>query len=308
VTLTLTGRGFPEDAVVLFDGAPVATTRRSATTLEAAITAAQTEDAGYHGVEVAGGKGPRSGTAYYVVAAPTGWPEVIDFNPDSGAPGDTVRVIGFNLSGEALKISDRTGHQAQAGRIGTLGGNMVVFETADFTVPADWKSGPLRLSTTAGAFRGKAFTVGKNLARLPGVKVTASSEYGDGYTIANGADNDIFTSWFTAEGDCVSKGPMICKTAPWFMLEFPTAQTVARIVLRGSRQFGAGYDFLRARFEVLGANGAVLWSGVHQLLPPHRDLDLLLPAPVTGATAVRFHSEEDQSSDPGFGELAIFAE
>jgi hypothetical protein len=307
VTLQLSGAGFATSAVVLFDEQPVPTTRQSDQRLTAAVPATLTSDAGFHSVVVAGGGGgPRSGVAYYAVATPPGWPEVVDFNPDSGVAGDKIRVVGFNLSAQALQVTDAAGRRAMSGRIGTVAGTNTLLETAEFTVPDGWQSGPMLVGNAAGSFRGKVFTVGKNLALLPGTKLTASSEYGGAWTIPLGADNDIFTSWFTAEGDCVSKGAPTCKTAPWFQITFPSPQTVGRLALRGNRAYTTGYDFLRARFEVLGPGDVVLWSAVHTLLEPDRDLDVVLPMAISGAIGVRFRSEGDESEDPGFGEFAVF--
>jgi hypothetical protein len=308
VTLKLEGTGFASDTVAFFDGQEVAVAQRTGTSsLTVMVPAALTGEAGFHAMTVAAGAaGSRSGVAYYAVAPPMGWPEVVDFNPDSGGPGAKILVVGLNLSGGPVQITDVAGHKASAGRIGTVVGNNALLETAELTLPADFQSGPLLVSNAAGTFRGKVFNLGKNLAQLPGTKVTASSEYGGDWTAARGADNDIFTSWFTAAGDCVSNGAATCKTAPWFLITFPSPQTVARLALRGNREYTSGYDFLRARFELLGEGEAVLWSASLALLEPDRDLDLTLPSAVAGVKAVRFRSEVDESEDPGFGELEVF--
>jgi hypothetical protein len=305
VTLGIEGSGFAAGAVVVFDGQELPASRASEVALSVVLPAALLADAGFHSVEVAPARGgPRSNRAYFNVAAPAGWPEVLDFNPDSGVAGDKIRVVGFNLSAEALQITDGAGHAAQTGRIGTQAGNGALLETAELTIPAGWQSGPMLVKGAAGTFRGKVFTVGKNLVLLPGTKVTASSEYGGEWTVLRGADNDIFSSWFTAAGDCVGNGG--CTMTPWFLVTFAAPQTVARIALRGNREYTTGYDFLRARFELLGEGDAVLSTTTHQLLEPDRDVDVTWAAPVAGVKAVRFRSEADESEDPGFGELAVF--
>jgi hypothetical protein len=134
---------------------------------------------------------------------------------------------------------------------------------------------------------------------------TASSEYGGTWTIARGADNNLVTSWFSANGDCANS-PTNCKTVPWYRLGFPEPQTIVRIAMRGNREYMSGYDFLRGRFDVLGANDAVLWSASYDLPEPDRDLDIVLPVPLTGVTAIKFTSERDESVEPGFGELEAF--
>jgi IPT/TIG domain len=308
-SVELSGEGFGPRARVFVNGTLAPATALSQTKLRVTLPAAATEEAGFHAVfvEVDGDKGKlRSNVAYLTVPAPRGWPEITDLHPDNALPGERVRIVGFNLTAEKLTITDPAGRTAEGGVIGTLGANDTVRETVELTIPADWQSGPILVGNSVGRFRGKALTVGRNLAQLPGAKATASSEYGGEWTIARGADNNLATSWFTAAGDCVSAGPMKCKTTPWFMITLPAAETVARIAVRGNREYTAGYDFLRARLEVLGEGDVVLWSGSYALPEPDRDLDLTLPAPVPAAKAVRFTSERDESPDPGFGELAIF--
>jgi hypothetical protein len=146
--------------------------------------------------------------------------------------------------------------------------------------------------------------VGQNLSRLGGALATASSEYGGTWTIARGADNDLTTSWFTTVNDCATDP--VCTKVPMFTVTFPSAQTVSRIALRGNREYAGGYDFMRGKFEILGAGDAVLWSASLAIPEPDRDLDIFVPAPVANATAVRFTSEQDESVDPGFGELEAF--
>jgi hypothetical protein len=303
--LTITGAGFGPQAAVLFDGQRVATTRQSAGEVVAQIPANLVADAGFHDVLVESGP-QRSAAATFSATAPMGWPEVVGLEPDNGAPGDTVRVVGFNISGGPLTIEDGGGHAAMGGAIGMVNTSSAVLESVAFTVPPGWQSGPVTITSAVGGFRAKPFNVGRNLARLPGVTPTASSQYGGTWTIAYGIDNDLFTSWFPAAGDCVSAGPPTCAKAPWYMVTFPAPQTLTRLALRGYRDYTAGYALLRVRFELLGEGGAPLWSGSYDLPPPDRDLDLTLPAPVAAVSAVRLTSEKDESEDPGFGELELF--
>jgi hypothetical protein len=307
VALTLTGTGFAADAVVVFGGQQVPTTRQSDTRLTAAIAPALTMQGGYQTVWIETTRGStRSNLVYFSVTPPPGAPEVLDFEPDNGAPGDKIQLVGFNITGEPLMVTDSQGHTTTGAAIGTINSPTAVLESVQITVPAGWQSGPLTVATSTGTFRAKVFTVGRNLARLPGVTPTASSEYGGAWTIARGADNDLFTSWFSAAGDCVTAPPPTCLKAPWYMLTFPSPQTVTRIAVRGNREYTSGYDFVRARVEVRGEGEAVLWSGSYHLPEPDRDLDVLPPAPVAGARAVRFTSEEDESEDPGLGEIEVF--
>jgi hypothetical protein len=306
VTLTVSGTGFAAEAVVVFAGQPVPTTHQSDTRLTAQIAGALTMQAGYQTVWIEAPRAGRSNLVYFSVSPPPGSPEVLDFKPDNGVPGDAIQLVGFNLTGEPLMVSDGQGHTTTGAAIGTVNSPTAVLESVQLTVPAAWQSGPLTVSTSVGSFRAKVFNVGRNLARLPGAAATASSEYGGEWTIARGADNDLFTSWFSAAGDCVTAPPPTCMTTPWYMVTFAAPQTVTRIALRGNREYTSGYDFVRGRFEVRGDADAVLWSGSYDLPQPDRDLDVVLPAPVTGARAVRFTSLQDESEDPGLGEIEVF--
>ncbi len=310
VRIEIGGSAFAPDAVVVFDGQPLATTFVSAMSLTAELPADRASQPGFSPVVVQNGAATaaaRSNASYFLVVPPAGWPEVLEYQPDHGVAGDTIRVVGFNLSDQSVRIADRAGQVAPAGRIGMVNGSNVVLETVEFSLPAVWQSGPITVTNALGGFRGRVFNLGRNLATLPGVVTSASSEYGEGWTIARGADNDLYTSWFPAAGDCISAGPATCSRVPFYQITFPSPQTVGRIALRGNREYTAGYDFLRARFEVLGAEGVVLWSGAYELPEPDRDIDVTLPAAVAEATGVRFVSERDESEDPGFGELEVFA-
>ncbi|MFI5307700.1 MAG: hypothetical protein ACHQ53_10130, partial [Polyangiales bacterium] len=91
-----------------------------------------------------------------------------------------------------------------------------------------------------------------------------------------------------------------------YKVTFAADQTVARIAIRGNREYASGYDFLSGEFQVLDASDAVLWEGIYDLPEPDRDLDLNLPAPVAKARAVKFSGLSDESDEPGFSELEVF--
>ncbi|HEX4508842.1 MAG TPA: hypothetical protein VH328_02140, partial [Burkholderiaceae bacterium] len=167
--------------------------------------------------------------------------------------------------------------------------------------------GALTATNTLGSFRGRVFNLGQNLALLPGVVATSSTQYNTStWSRMSGYDNNLQTSFFTAHGDCV--GSTTCTTAPFFQLTFPTPQTVARIAMRGNREYPSGYAFLEGRFDVLDASGAVLWSEDRLLPDPGHDLDILVEPRVTNASSVRFTSVMDQPDEPGFSELEVFAD
>jgi hypothetical protein len=80
---------------------------------------------------------------------------------------------------------------------------------------------------------------------------------------------------------------------------------VARLSIRGNRDFPGGYDITAGLVELLGAADAVLWSKSYSLPADEGDLDIVLSAPVTGVMAVRFTA---LLSDTGAGlaEVEVF--
>jgi hypothetical protein len=140
---------------------------------------------------------------------------------------------------------------------------------------------------------------------LPGGVATSSTQYNTtNWSTASGADNNLQTSWFSAHGDCASRST--CSSVPSYQLTFPAAQVVARIAMRGNREYASGYDFVEGRFDLLDSAGGVLWSEQRLLPDPDRDLDIPLFPPVPGVWSVRFTSVTDQSDEPGFSELEVF--
>jgi hypothetical protein len=157
-----------------------------------------------------------------------------------------------------------------------------------------------------GSYRGKLFSVGQNLTRASGTVIESSTEYNtSNWSRASGADNLLATSFFTANGgDCATQ--TTCTTVPWYQITFADPQEVARIAMRGNREYASGYDFVRGTFALLDADGDTLWGGDYDLPAPDRDLDIVLPTPVSGVSALRFTSLEDESTEPGFAELEVF--
>jgi hypothetical protein len=307
VQLTLTGSGFADDAAVAFDGQRIATMRGSATMLTAQVPAASTAQAGQHSVWIENGPAgasSRSNVLYFTVNAAMGAPVIVDYSPDNGLPGDKVLIVGNSLVGPNLKISDAAGTTATAGMEGTTAWWGGTLQTLELTIPPGWQTGPITIAHDKGSYRGKIFNVGRNLGSLDATTRTASSEYGGTWTIARGADNLLVTSWFSKNGDCAST--MSCTSVPWYRLTFAAPQTIARVAMRGNREYMSGYDFLRGRFELLGAGDAVLWSASYDLPEPDRDLDIVLPVPLAGVSAVKFTAEKDESIEPGFAELEAF--
>jgi IPT/TIG domain len=309
LTLQVDGDSFAEDATVSFAGQRVPTTRSSATVLGAAVAAALVAQPGLHAVQVesaGGGAVRRSNILYFTVdAAAAGGPSLVGYNPDNGVPGDRIRLVGLNLAAETLQIAGPGDVMATAvpGPPGTiLWFNDAMLETIEVTLPPRWQTGPVVVTNSKGSWRGPIFWAAPNLARV--AVASASSQYGLRWTTARGADNDLSTSWFSALGECATSAG--CTGVPFYSITFPAPQTIARIALRGNREFSSAYDILRGRLEILDGSTGVLWSASIDLPDPTRDHDVFFDTPVGNAQVVRLTSEIDRSVDPGFAELEVF--
>jgi hypothetical protein len=231
---------------------------------------------------------------------------IYDYSPDNGVAGDTILIIASNLSSGTLEISDSNGTKLTPGALSTISWpNAGSAETVEVVLPKGIETGPITVANDLGSFQGKIFTVGQNLTRQSGTTLDSSTEYNTGnWSRASGGDNQLSTSFFTAHGDCATQTS--CTTKPWFQITFASDQTVARIAMRGNREYASGYDFLSGKFEVLDDSDGVLWHGTYDLPEPDRDIDITLPAQ-TGARKVKFSSLADESDEPGFSELEVFA-
>jgi hypothetical protein len=303
ITLSIAGTGFEVGAIAYYDGQALATTVGSGNSITAQVTSTLTTQPGSHAVSVSNGTGRTSNTLYLVLTIPAGAPEILDYTPDNGVATDTITIVGHNLASETISITGPNGLHvaAMVTDSSTWLGQPV--DTVTFTLPNNWQTGAMIVTNSKGSSRGKIFNVGANLARLAGVTAQASSEYSSSWVKERGVDNDLSTSWFSKNGDCATSTS--CTTVPWISVTFPSVQSVSRIAIRGNREYASGYDFLRARIDVVGSAGA-LWTGSYDLPNPDRDLDIILPAPVPGVTSVKFTSLADESSEPGLSEIEVF--
>lgn len=309
VTLLIAGTGFIDGAVAYVDGTAMDTTFDNDTSLTAAVTKTATANSGSLAVYVENTPGDvssRSNTLYLQVDPAPGAPVIYDYSPDNGVAGDKILIIASNLSSGTLEITDSNGNTLMPGALGTISWpNAGSAETVEVVLPKGIETGPITVANDLGSFQGKIFTVGQNLTRLAGTTLDVSTEYNTGnWSRASGGDNQLSTSFFTAHGDCATV--TTCTTKPWFQITFAADQTVARIAMRGNREYASGYDFLRGTFAVLDASDKVLWKGDYDLPEPDRDLDITLPA-VDNARKVKFSSLADESDEPGFSELEVFA-
>jgi hypothetical protein len=127
-----------------------------------------------------------------------------------------------------------------------------------------------------------------------------------GWPATRAVDDDLLTSWFSANGDACNVG-----SCPWFEIEFPQDVTVSELQMFGNREFAEGFDFLAGRFQLLDAEGGTLYdTGVINLPLPDRDVALLI-SNVAHVRRVRFTGTADEGpfgpdNDPGFSELKVF--
>ena len=151
----------------------------------------------------------------------------------------------------------RRAHRPRPGRIGTVNGSNVVLESVELTLPARLAERPHHGDQRAG--------------RLPGQGVQPGPQPGDAaggaghrqLRIRRGLDHrarrrqrPLHQLVPGGRGLRLGRPAPPARGSPSYQITFPTPQTVGRIALRGNREYTTGYDFLRARFEVLGAEGA----------------------------------------------------
>jgi hypothetical protein len=307
VTLEVHGEGITAGWTIYFDGAPVATQLGQAADGPIATAPVAIPTA------IATGQVPVwlsmgtlvSNTVYFTVMPAAGSPSIVDYTPDNALPGTTISIVGSNLTVEPVTITDPLGRPIVVQTTGTTTWLGLSRDRVDVMIPADMPTGVLTASNSKGSFRGRVFNVGQNLSRLPIASATSSTQYNTtNWSTMSGWDNNLQTSWFSANGDCASTPS--CTRVPYYQIAFATPQTVARIAMRGNREYASGYDFVEGRFDILDGAGGVLWSEQRLLPDPDRDLDLLLSPPVANAAAVKFTSISDQSVEPGFSELEVF--
>jgi hypothetical protein len=309
VPLSVLGSGFDGDLTVLVGGQRIAGTRTSALLVTAQVPATALPDPGQYAIQVeskTAGVATLTNILYFTVppAAPDA-PVLVGYNPDNGAAGDTVVLVGRNLTAEPLQIAGTGGAMATPGAAGMQTWSGEMLQSLSVTLPMGWQTGPVTVTNTKGKSRGPIFWASPNLSRAPTGVPTASSEYGGMWTIPRGADNDLATSWFAAMNNNAASR-VSCLGPPFYIVAFAAPQSIAHIALRGNREYPNGYDFLRGRFEILDAAGASLYVTSVDLPNPDRDYDLFLAKPAS-ASAVRFISEQDEGIDPGFADLEIFA-
>ncbi len=141
---------------------------------------------------------------------------------------------------------------------------------------------------------------GANLARLPGVTVTASSAF-SGKPASRVLDGSLQTSWFTQVGDAAN-----LRTTPFIELALPSDIALAQIRVTGNRESPNGFDFLAGFFYAYDAAGNVLFASPElPLAGPTRDL--AVPVDLDGVRRVRFAATQDEGSQAGLSEFQLIS-
>ena len=147
-----------------------------------------------------------------------------------------------------------------------------------------------------------------NLTQLFNAQLTlnVSSSFA-GFPPERAVDDDLDTSWFTADGNACNVGP-----CPFFEIVFPEDVTVSQLQMFGNREFPDGFDFLAGIFQLKAVDGTPLYnSGVIDLPAPNRDVTLAINPNVANVRSVRFTATANEGptageSAPGFAELKVF--
>jgi len=131
--------------------------------------------------------------------------------------------------------------------------------------------------------------------------LTASSTWG-GWPPENAVDDNIKTSWFSAQNDAAAHG-----TKPWLQANFPTDVPVSRVTILGNRdpEWLVGFTILEGSVTLYDKNGKVLKTERNKGTGNYRDFDFRYNPPIKGVRAVRFTSLADQGNQTMFGDIAI---
>jgi hypothetical protein len=135
----------------------------------------------------------------------------------------------------------------------------------------------------------------------PRITMTASSTW-PGWPPENAIDDNIQTSWFSAQNDAAANG-----TRPWLQVNFPEDVAVSRVTILGNRDpaWLIGFTILEGNLTLYDRKGQVLKTVPSKGTGNFRDFDFHFSPAVQGVRAVRFTSLADQGNQTQFGDIAI---
>jgi hypothetical protein len=131
--------------------------------------------------------------------------------------------------------------------------------------------------------------------------MSASSTW-SGWPTSFATDDNIETSWFSAQDDSAAKG-----RRPWLQAQFPEDVKVKRVTILGNRDpaWLVGYTILSGTLTLYDAKGRVLRTIPSNGTGNFRDFDFRLATPVEGVRYVRFTSMRDQGNATTHGDIGI---
>ncbi|MEM7261619.1 MAG: Ig-like domain-containing protein, partial [Planctomycetota bacterium] len=251
-----------------------------------------------------GGAGADTNGPMLLAASPTDLSEGVATNSKVVGRFDEPISI-FSISSFSLM---REGGEAVEGE-GTLSADRRVFT---FTPTNDLRVGNYLVSFTGLTDTSGNMSTGTlsfqtggtdNVARAGGTVVTASSEFSATYPAVNAFDGDLFTSWFTACGDSANQGQ-----TPFIEITLPGDATLSELRIYGMRSHPTGFDIFSGIFQVFDVDDNQIFTSGDVALPaPDRDLVVNLGS-LPDARKIRFTITDDESCDPGLGEIEVIGE
>jgi hypothetical protein len=141
---------------------------------------------------------------------------------------------------------------------------------------------------------------------------TATSNYPD-YPASQVNDGVATTSWYAAQGSCSNTGGgaiYVC-AATNIEVAFASVHTIGRVRLLGNRDiYPEGYDVLTARIELVGTNGAVLYSAdvtTSRGAEPNGDVEHVVTPAKANVKKVRVVLLTGEASSSGLAEIEAYA-
>jgi hypothetical protein len=141
-----------------------------------------------------------------------------------------------------------------------------------------------------------------------GVTATAVSAF-SGYPAENVLDFDLGSSWYIANGACVSGpvSPIECCSTQVLTVQLPAARAVSAIVIRGNRgSFADDYDFLTGRLDLLDPSGVVVESRPVVFSRPDSDWATAFSPAIANVRTMRFVPGWSEN-EGGLSELQVFS-
>jgi hypothetical protein len=224
-------------------------------------------------------------------------PTIGSFSMNPVGGGTNLRLNGSGYVEGATTVNfDSTAVVDPDNGAGTID---VFFSGTALNVLMPVSGGNVTVETAGGV--SNAVTVGliippgqQNLSRLPGVTVSASSQFSGSYPPTRGVDGNLSTGWYTANFD----------PAPSFTINLPSDATVHSLQIHPDLSFPTGFNFITGVFRVFDAADTVLFdSGTVTFTGGNVHVNL--SSPVSNARKVVFTGVTWESIEPGFGEFAV---